>query len=308
MTQNPSYDTLSNISLDATEVRRIREQQKLTQLYVSKVVGVTTDTISRWENNRYPSIRRENALRLAEALNVALEDIVQKSMEEAVEPSSGVSRQRLMIMLFGIGLFCLACLAVLYVLLTDQPAPLTEVTARRLLPNYAAPGGTIPVQIALTYRTEEGGVILKEYFPKGWKIVQADPPASSLDNVNGVARWIIKGGDERRKRVVYLLDVAAAPGAGEVASFTGEIVSGSEKNQSSVSVQGEGTISLAPVHWADADADGTIDDGEMLQASFTLEDMAGVYVDWDALEALWDAGRYSWNNQEKKFLPQLNQP
>ena len=35
------------VCLDGTKVRTIREQQKLTQLYVAKVVGVTTDTISR---------------------------------------------------------------------------------------------------------------------------------------------------------------------------------------------------------------------------------------------------------------------
>ena len=61
----------STVCLDGGEVKRQRELHGLTQLYVSKVVGVTTDTISRWENNRYPTIRRENAINLADALETA---------------------------------------------------------------------------------------------------------------------------------------------------------------------------------------------------------------------------------------------
>ena len=40
------------VPLDGLRARKIRETKKLTQLYVANVVGVTTDTISRWENNR----------------------------------------------------------------------------------------------------------------------------------------------------------------------------------------------------------------------------------------------------------------
>ena len=85
MSQNTYEDKSSTLCLDASEIRRIRESQQLTQLYVSKVVGVTTDTISRWENNRYPTIRRENALKLAEALEVPLEDILLKPVVASQE-------------------------------------------------------------------------------------------------------------------------------------------------------------------------------------------------------------------------------
>ena len=74
------------VCLDGAAVRRVREEKKLTQLYVAKVVGVTTDTISRWENNRYPSIKRENALRLAEALEVPVEEILQGGTGECTIP------------------------------------------------------------------------------------------------------------------------------------------------------------------------------------------------------------------------------
>ena len=45
------------VKIDGARVRRLREQKGLTQLYVATAVQVTTDTISRWENKRYPSIK-----------------------------------------------------------------------------------------------------------------------------------------------------------------------------------------------------------------------------------------------------------
>ncbi len=137
--------------------------------------------------------------------------------------------------------------------------------------------------------------------------MQANPPASSLDNVNGVARWIIKAGDDR-DRVVYLVQVDPASSLNSEASFQGEIVASRAGNQSAVPIQGENMIAVAAVHWADTDGDGRIDDGEMLDGSFTIEDMEGVYIDWEDLEKLWDAGSYLWNDRKKKFLPQPMQP
>ena len=60
------------VKIDGSKVRQIREQKGLTQLYIATAVDVTTDTVSRWENKRYPSIKKENGLRLAEALEVPL--------------------------------------------------------------------------------------------------------------------------------------------------------------------------------------------------------------------------------------------
>ena len=69
------------VKIDGSKVRSLRESKGLTQLYISTVVGVTTDTISRWENKRYPSIKEENALKLADALEVSLEQILEKEEE-----------------------------------------------------------------------------------------------------------------------------------------------------------------------------------------------------------------------------------
>src|SRR6266702_3178773 len=88
---------LASVAIDGAAIKTIRETKKLTQLYVASVVGVTTDTISRWENNRYPTIKRENAEKLAGALEVELADIL-RSEGPSAEPcaaTEGPSRSRL---------------------------------------------------------------------------------------------------------------------------------------------------------------------------------------------------------------------
>jgi len=294
-------DSASTVCLDSVEVKRIREGLQLTQLYVSKVVGVTTDTISRWENNRYPTIRRENALKLAEALEVSLVDILLKPVEEIVLPEDKGNKK-------SAAAWMLMSTVVLLVLIAffaynqRLPIPPVAVNGERTLPGFAAPGSVIPVLVALTDRTDSSGIIAREYFPKGWKLIQANPPTSSLDNVNGVARWIIKAGDDR-DRIVYLVQVDSLAKPDSVSRFKGEIVASSQGSQSAVPVQGENEIVVAPIHWADTDGNGHINDGEMLEASFTIEDMAGVHIDWNDLEKIWAAGSYAWNKKQGKFVP-----
>lgn len=292
----------STVCLDAAAIRRIRESRRLTQLYVSKVVGVTTDTISRWENNRYPTIRRENALKLAEALEVPLDDILLKPVEESTAADLTGKKSRATLWLLWGALALLVVLAAFYFLPSSSPPPVA-VTASRILPKFAGPGSTIPVQIDLTQRNQNSGLIVREYFPKGWKIVEAFPPASSLDNVNGIARWIIKAGGEDEK-VVYLIQVDPEAKVNEEASFQGDIIASKGGNQTALPVQGETKTTVAPIHWADTDGNWRIDDGEMLEGSFTIEDMAGVHLSWDDLEKLWSAEGYHWDARKKKFLPQ----
>src|SRR4051794_38221369 len=81
-TEKMEKGIVPGVAIDGARIRTIREAKRLTQLYVASVVGVTTDTISRWENNRYPSIRRDNAEKLAGALEVTLDEIVRKEDPE----------------------------------------------------------------------------------------------------------------------------------------------------------------------------------------------------------------------------------
>lgn len=295
------------VCLDGSSIRRIREEKKLTQLYVAKVVGVTTDTISRWENNRYPSVKRENALRLAEALEVPVEDVLESgtgecpfadSVEEppAEPPSPAVPRYiiPLVSLLFVV-------VAILYFFRNGDEFG-TVVAAERHLPLYAAPGSVIPVQVVINAETANRGLILREKFPSGWTLVESSPPPSSLDNVEGMARWILKSG-ERDLRIAYLLKIGEKRAENAEETFHGDVVSRSGGGDLPMTVGGAMTIRIAPIHWADMDGNHVIDDSEMLHATDWFEEMHDVHLDWDLLENLWDAKSYEWDDREKKFRP-----
>lgn len=307
------------VNLDSEAIRRIREEKKLTQLYVAKVVGVTTDTVSRWENNRYPSIKRENALRLAEALEVSVEEILEKAVPDAAAaavsetPSEAEAKVKAPTPIFLRRLPFLVLLTLLvagltYVLVGRQEelSP-DKFSAQRLLPNYAAPGTVIPVRLRLTADTTAKGFILREHFPKGWQLIEASPPPSSLDNEEGVARWMIKPG-EVRPHVVYRLRVAPEVVVGTRAEFGGEIVvspkDGPKGRSAQMPTEGAAEIRVAPILWADLNGDGVIDDAEMLEASDTLDEMKGVHMDWNILEEIWDAGGYRWVSEKSIFVPE----
>jgi len=292
-------DLPPTICLDGASVRRIREEKKLTQLYVAKVVGVTTDTISRWENNRYPSIKRENALRLAEALEVPIGEVLQGGTGECSvgEPEKRHSLALPALVLAGI----LVLLAGAYFFTRQQDVPVDAVFADRLLPSYAAPGSIVPVRVRIDSSEVARGFILRENFPRGWKLIEANPPASSLDNEEGVARWIVRSG-QPRKLIGYLLKADPKAEEGSEALFAGEVVAKSNGNNSPRPVAGAAEITVAPVHWADMNGDHVIDDGELLQASDTVDEMQGVHLDWDRLQAIWDAGGYFRDEKKRKFI------
>ncbi|RMF47803.1 MAG: hypothetical protein D6751_01880, partial [Deltaproteobacteria bacterium] len=146
------------------------------------------------------------------------------------------------------------------------------------------------------------GFILREHFPVGWKLIEASPPASSLDNVNGTARWIIKPGEER-KRIVYLIRVDDKAVLDTSVRFSGEVVLKGDNGEGESLVGGESVITVRPVLWPDVDANGIVDDAEILAASDVYEEMKGVHLDWNFLEAVWDAGSYRWLAKKRRFEP-----
>ncbi|BCR05722.1 transcriptional regulator [Desulfuromonas versatilis] len=295
------------VSLDGNAVRRIREEKKLTQLYVAKVVGVTTDTISRWENNRTPSVKRDNILRLAEALEVDIAEILEPAPAEepegAAEPPAPGRRRRLSLPLL---LFVAGALAVLLFALPDDPQVVeVEFPAERWLSSFAAPGSVIPVQVKLGPEAQEHGFILREHFPPGWVLIEAFPPASSLDNETGTARWIVKP-SKAPPRISYLVKVPPETPLESEALFSGEVVA-KAGSDAPFPVSGISRVEVQPYLWADVDGDGRVDDGEMLQASVIVEEMAGVHLDWSGLEKIWDAGSYRWEKDQHSFVP-VRQP
>ncbi len=289
------------VCLDGTAIRRIREEKKLTQLYMAKVVGVTTDTISRWENNRYPSIKKENALRLAEALEVSIEDILEGKTGECPLSDRPRTSRRPFYLAF-LALLVLIALAGLHFFFDRQEVFETGFIVERLLPKYAAPGSIIPVRVQLRTEGEKEGFVLREHFPQGWKLIEANPPASSLDNEHGTVRWIIKSGESPRL-IAYLIKVEAGAELGKEASFRGEVVVRLEGSSTPIPVSGTAQMQVAPFQWADLNGDNRIDDCEMLEASDIVDEIKGVHIDWNQLEEIWDAGSYRWDKQQRRFFP-----
>ncbi len=296
------------LCLDGPAVRRIREEKKLTQLYVAKVVGVTTDTISRWENNRYPTVKRENVLKLAEALEVPLDEVLRKAEPSSDEESSPdpVPSAAKPSRSFVLGASALALVVLLlfggYWLMHDRAAPDAEVFARRVVPNYAAPGSLVPVRIRLDVAGEARGLIVRESFPPGWTLVEADPVASSYDGAEGTVRWILRPAETGRT-ISYLVRVSPEAQLGETAPFSGDVVVHPDGRGTRFPVGGGRRLEVAPRIWADTDGDGVVDDAEMLEASETFDEMEGISLDWSLLETLWDAGRYRWDPQTQEFHP-----
>ncbi len=292
------------VCIDGNAIRRIRERNRLTQLYIAKVVGVTTDTVSRWENNRYPSIRRDNALLLAEALEVDLAEILLDGVETAAASDAGTPSRRLMKAVFPIIVVIGLALFVYLYFMRQHPTPF-EFSAERILPTYAVPDGDLPVRVRLEISGEMKGMILRERFPQGWKLLQASPPPSSLDNIEGVVRWIIKP-DERPTVISYLVHVPPEVDPGKGHGFTGEVILNPRGSGVTYRVSGDREVLVGPYHWADANGDRVIDDGETLAASDSIDEMEKLHLSWETIEKIWDAGRYRWDPDRKTFVPVRN--
>lgn len=291
----------ASVSIDGEEIRRIREEKRLTQLYVAKVVGVTTDTVSRWENNRYPTMRRDNAIKLAEALEVPLEDILKKEpvadeITEVVESK----KTRLRFVLWSLaGLFILLGL-LLFWGKNSNHAPAMQ--ADRLLPAFAAPGSRVLVRVHLSSERLLKGMILREDFPVGWKLIASEPPASGLDNEQGSARWIFRK-PQMKLKVAYLLEVPKSVKIGDYVQLQGELIANPDGQRTAIQVQSVGQLEVQPLHWADCNGDQIIEDLEILEVSEVLDETGRLHLDWDLIESLWDAGGYRWESETATFVP-----
>ena len=234
MSDTHDSSSQAGVKINGEEIRRIREQKRLTQFYVSKVVGVTTDTVSRWENNRYPTIRKDNALKLAEALEVEFESLLQQTgdaeqvIELTDEPISALRKYKCLLILV---VSLLAMVAVGYLLYSNL-WPSAQIRATRYLPVYAAPGSSILVRVQV--ESEEAmKIILKEEIPPGWHYVASFPDASRVDNEHGVVRWIFKH-SPLQKNIYYRLSVATAEHNDATVTVEGGLVANANGHQSQV--------------------------------------------------------------------------
>jgi len=309
------------VRIDGAKVRNLRESKGLTQLYLATSVGVTTDTISRWENKRYPTIKKENGLKLAEALEVDLEAILESNEQEVpqqvaaqepvadpgeesveqqaeaavAEPPLPVSESQsgtkfavaavlLMALLFFLGWW----------LYPDSEQP--TITASRLLPKHAVAGKPFPVAISVSSNsTTSLSLIVRENLPKGAVLLSAVPPYSAYDGKTWEVKWLRK--IDGSHVFAYIVKVELQEGS---VAFSGKVALPKGAGQQ-IDVSGDSVVEMSHFHWADADADGRISDEEMLTVYDELSEIKGLAINIDQVEEIWLGSGYVWNAEKEKF-------
>ena len=286
------------IRIDGARVRQLREARGLTQLYLATAVEVTTDTISRWENRYYPTIKRENGLRLAEALGVELEEILEKADQAAAPaenspPSSPATRAGIPLktynLLLNIGL-AIMIPVVIGLMLWKKPlqSGTIELTASRSLPAACAPGLSFPVIITV-HTGRKMPLLVRENVPAGVEILKTVPAATS--RTDNTLKWIRKESGERQV-TGYLARIGGTYGT--QFTFSGSIAV-RQGQQQRAAISGDEAIRLEPVHWADTNGDYVISDDEILEVYDKFGGLPELGVDLDSIEEIWMGSGYRWN-------------
>lgn len=308
------------VRIDGARVRRLRESKGLTQLYLSTVVGVTTDTISRWENRHYQSVKLDNAEKLAGALEVGLAEILEQPQaapgpappqEEAIAPLETIAqdeippepeRRNLKLLIAAVTVVAITVAGLLFYALFPRQAP-GVLSAERILPPQAPPGQTFPVLIRV--RSAGPGamaLILKETLPGGSKSPQSVPEPTTVDPRDNSLKWISRA-EAGESVYAYLCQVPPGAAYGEMLSFSGTVTRKQALGEQET-VSGTATLTVAPFHWADSNRDQVIDDGEILAVYDLYSDMEGLDFDRDRIDSLWAAGGYRWDEKKKKYMAQ----
>ncbi|MCK5227785.1 MAG: helix-turn-helix domain-containing protein [Desulfobulbaceae bacterium] len=322
MTNTPSYSGIPMIEIDGAKVRSIRESKGLTQLYLATAVGVTTDTISRWENKRYPTIKRENALKLAEALEAPLDDILEDKQEseekkepvlvreEIPPPPAGpaaedqppekIPAKKFPSLFFILSIVTLFGIASLLWLNTKNHQPLS-VSAIRVLPPHTPPGTPFPVAIHVaTESTESLSLILKETLPYGCVPIAGSPPFTTLDRKTNELKWIRKS-NSKKISFFYMARFTPPDNVNTDLVFDGSVTM--KKGFASTSaLRGDHIIQVSYYHWADNNSDGFIDDEEILTVYDRFSAVEDLDIDISRIEDMWAGNGYQWDAEKVDFV------
>ncbi len=306
------------VKIDGAKIRAIREGKGLTQLYVATAVEVTTDTVSRWENKRYPTIKKENGLKLAEALEVELGDILdfhqpephpadenviaETDLVDAPSPAAAddtdtdspvwykkpghLSIVIITMVLIGAAWFALSHLMV-------QPSASRTVVSRIVSPHFI-PGRPLPVFLKVTNQSEEEvSIILTEDLPPGSTLAGSYPLSSGSHN--GTIKWLTKISGSS---LFYYTITTDKSFSGSLA-FSGTIRDGLGNEPGKV--DGSSSSSTGPHHWADIDGNNRISDEEILEVYDLLANDTPTPLDLDLLEEMWLGEGYLWQPEHQQF-------
>jgi transcriptional regulator with XRE-family HTH domain len=295
------------VKIDGSRVRSLRESKGLTQLYIATVVGVTTDTISRWENKRYPSIKEENARNLAEALEVSLDEILEEEVpapDEAPAIAFLQSRTpRSNWLLLWLLLLILVLLLPFIWYSFKQPAPVT-IFATRLLPPHIPPGQPFPVVIQVA--TKQQGpfsLILKETLPEGCEPTASAPPFTGFDKKSGNLKWISRTTGQVTTFVYLAKKHGYEPGAvnNTPLRFSGSVTLRDKKSSETI-IAGSLVLPVADYHWADANRDNRIEDAEILAVYDTFSALDTIKYDWQKIDEIWSGEGYYWDKNKQEYI------
>lgn len=298
---------MSRVRVNGGKIKFIRESKGLTQLYVATILGVTTDTVSRWENGRYPTVKWENVEGLAKALEVETAELLDAEEDSndghpAGEPAADIPKKKVgagkgvflvtamtLIALFAAGLF-----------FSQAKRETFHITATRFLPRHIAPGQPFPVVVRVESRDAQPfSFILEEKLPEDFSVVRSLLGVASAASGANTMKWI----SDCQQSPCFLAYLVQTPSdvrpAGKI-SFSGRIKAnnapGFERN-----VVGDSELALSNYHWVDANSDGVIDDAEILTAFSSADVLRKLGVDLEQIKRIWSAGGYRWDQGRKKY-------
>ena len=313
ITDRPSIGGPPMVRIDGDKVRKFRESLELTQLYLATAVGVTTDTISRWENRRYPTIKKENALKLAEALEVSLEEILEdheiKSQDDGLkekQPETDEVDENRLPKIFTIRpllVLTLICAMIISGAFWRSffGHEKINITAHRFLPPHVAPG--LPFPVIISVETDHVGslsLILRESVPQECTPIEADPAFTAIDEKTGDLKWIYQT-DMQKITFCYLATTEPGARLEKELQFEGTITV--RKGRSTATpIKGPNTLQVSPLHWADANGDEKIDDEEILTVYDELGKIKDVNFGMEQIEDIWSGNGYRWDEKTKKFI------
>ncbi len=294
------------IKIDGEKIKKLREDQGLTQLYMATVVEVTTDTISRWENRRYPTIKEENAQRLADALGVSIDEIllheegdadsISENQVETFSTNDVIPRkrkwQKYVIIFITVLLICV----IAAIVLVFNGQNIAEILAvNRIMPANAIPDSPFPVVIEVEHSGNDSiSIILKEILPPGSEVIETSPATGSIDN-NLETKWIHKLNETTR--FSYLVKINGS--ANEEYKFNGTV--STSRKKSIIEVTGNNSIRLGKYHWADSNGDNRISDQEILTVFDYYSGIDNFTVDIEFIEKMWLGSSYTWDSEKKNI-------
>ncbi len=307
------------VKIDGNKVKALRESQELTQLYVATAVGVTTDTISRWENKRYPTIKKKNCLKLAEALGVDYHEILDQddatdhipanidtkeipsttkaenslpgnaSAETKKELNTGNKKKPAGVIILSILTFTLT--AAFFLQKSCQPA---AITAKRHCPEHFIPNLPFPVVIEIDdHDSPELPYVVTETFSKQCNVISTLPEINTKKITGTTLKWFNK--DNKSNLFLYALKTNQKENQ---IKFRGTV--SNTKSADSIVISGVTSTVPGVYHWADTDKDNKISDKEILEA-YNLYNGVPL-IDFDLIEEIWMGNGYTWDNKKQAIL------